>query len=87
MDETSLRVPRGRVGKSRANFGEKGVLGICRFSLAVRSTLASLEQSAGRSCIFANGMRYGIKVVVLQDLFVFWAPQELRYRVLHARQN
>lgn len=62
--------------------GEKQVLELGQFSLAIRSTLASLEQSA-RSCgIFADGVRYRIEVVVLQDLLVFWAPQELGDRIL-----
>lgn len=58
------------------------MLEFCHFSLAVRSALASLEQSTRCCGIFAGGVRYRIEVVVLQDLLVFWAPQELGHGIL-----
>ena len=63
-------------------FRETRVLELYRFSLAVRSTLAALEQSARCCGIFADWVRYRVEIIVLQDLLVFWAPQELGHRIL-----
>lgn len=81
-NDVAARAPWPRSHEVGLIFGEKRVLELCHFSLAVRSTLASLEQSA-RSCgVFADGVRYRVEIIVLQDLLVFWAPQELGHRIL-----